>query len=130
MNSSLRVALAALVLCSASTPARATFHIMRISEVLGQYRGNQPIPFVELRMLDVNQTQVSGHSLIFQDAAGAVTGTLDFEKNVTNGAIGSNILVGTEAFAAAFDVVPDLILPEGLLSPDSGRVCFETIDCV
>ena len=130
MIPSLRIALAALLICCAATPARATFHIMRISEVLGQYRGDSRIQFVELQMLDVNQTQVLGHTLIFQDAAGAVTGTLMFDKNVTNGANGSNILVGTDAFAAAFDVAPDLILPEGLLSPDSGRVCFETIDCV
>jgi len=113
-----------------SSEARADFHIMRISEVLAQYGGDPRLQFVELVMLDVGQNILSGHPVIFQDASGRETGRVAFTSNVPNGITGRNVLIGTQAFATAFNVTPDLIIPEGLMSPYSGRVCFETVDCV
>ncbi len=120
-------------LCLAVTSsAHASFHLMRITEVMGQYHGDPRIQYVELQMTSPGQNFVQGHKLVFQDAAGAKTGEVTFGANVASSAAGSNILVGTAAFATAFGVAVDLVLPEGLLSPYSGRVCFDTqpVDCV
>ncbi|MBI4606298.1 MAG: hypothetical protein HY721_30405 [Planctomycetes bacterium] len=110
--------------------ARASFHFMRISEVLGQFRGDPRIQFVELQLAAAGHNFVGGHKVIFQDAAGTKTGEVTFPGKVDNGANGANILVGTAAFAAAFGVAVDLVLPEGVMAPLSGRVCFDTVDCV
>jgi len=113
-----------------STPVHAAFHVMRVSEVLGQWHGDPRIQFVELTLASAGQRFVGGHKIIFQDAAGAKTGEVTFERNVANGDLGATILVGTAAFQAAFNVTPDLVMPEGLMAPYSGRVCFDTVDCV
>ena len=48
---------------------------------------------------------------------------------MSNGATGSSILVGTSEFAAVSTVTPDFTMSPGIMSP-SGRVCFQTVDCV
>ncbi len=125
-----RSLLASLTLLSLASSAQAAFHFMRISEALGQWHGDPRIQFVELTMASLGQNFVAGHKIIFQDAAGAKTGEVMFTRNVMEDARGSTILVGTAAFEAAFDVTPDLLMPEGLMAPFSGRVCFDTIDCL
>ena len=113
-----------------SSEANADFHFMRISEVLAQYGGDPRLQFVELVMEDDGQNLLTGHPIIFQDASGRETGRVAFASNVPNGIAGRNVLIGTQAFATAYNVTPDLIIPEGLMAPYSGRVCFETVDCV
>lgn len=110
--------------------AEAAFHIMRIREVLAQFGGDPRIQFIELEMFAAGQNLVAGHTLLFQDADGSPRGEFAMANNVAGSTNGSSILLGTAAFQAAFNVAPDFVIPEGLLAPFSGRVCFESIDCV
>lgn len=113
-----------------AVPAQAAFHVMRVSEVLAQWHGDPRIQFVELTLASAGQNQVGGHKIIFQAADGTKTGEVGFGGAVASGANGATILIGTAAFQAAFGVVPDLMMPEGLMAPFAGRVCFDSIDCV
>lgn len=119
-----------MVLALWTNAAFASFHIMRISEALGGWAGDSSIQCVELTMAAGGQNFVNGHKLLFFDAAGVKTGEVLLNKNMASGANGSSILIATSAFEAAFKVTPDFILPEGLMAPTSGRVCFDAIDCV
>lgn len=122
--------LSAIMSIAATGSLRAAFHIVRFSEVMGQVKGDTRIQFVELLMLDVGQNFVQGHVITFQDETGRETGRVTFPDNVTGGAIGDTILIGTQRFADLFGVQVDLVLPEGIMSPFSGRVCFDAPDCV
>ncbi|HVR73642.1 MAG TPA: hypothetical protein VMT52_04895 [Planctomycetota bacterium] len=130
MRKTLSLAILAVLFMFFSSPAWADFHIMRIREVMAQYGGDPSLQFVELEMFAAGQNRVQGHSVIFQDSSGKETGRATFGAQVSASANGSSILVATEAFGTAFNVTPDLILPEGIMSPFSGRVCFDVIDCV
>jgi hypothetical protein len=121
-----RAAALAAFLCLAFVPrAQASFHIMRISEVMTQAGGDARIQFVELTMAIAGQDLVKDHDLFFYDAHGNLIGSFRFPANVMNGANKATILVGTQAFADIASAPPDFILPAGLLSPFAGRVTWE-----
>ena len=122
------IALVPLVVLRDS-PAQAGFHLMRIDEVMAGVNGDSTIQFVELKMISSGQRFVGGRTIHFYDATGSETGRFTFPDNVSNGATGSSILVGTLQFAAVSTVAPDFTMSPGIMSP-SGRVCFQTIDCV
>ena len=117
------------------TPADAAFHVMVIDEVMYGAGGDSSIQFIELKMQAGGQNFVSGTKLVFYDAAGTKTAVFTLPANVTNGANGSSILIGTTQFAAASSVGVDFTMPSNVNGP-AGKVCFtypnETtlIDCV
>ena len=119
----------------APMPAGASFHIMVIDEVMAGTGGDANIQFVELKMQASGQNFVSGTKLLFYDAAGTKTATFTFPSNVSSGANGASVLIGTTQFANASSATPDFTMPINVNAPD-GRVCFtysnETtiIDCV
>ena len=104
--------------------ARASFHLMEISEVLAGYDGDCDVQYVELRMLAAGQNEVGGQSLYFFDATDDLLGSVELPTDVTSAASGDHILIATAAFAAASSVTPDFVLPTGLLRPHGGRVSF------
>jgi hypothetical protein len=122
-----------MFICLAITgPVSANFHLMRINELMAQAGGDPRVQFIELEMTFLGQNFVGGHQLHFFDATGKETGVFMIPGNVTNGgsvAPFPSILFGTQAFADHASTPPDFIIPDGLLSPYSGKVCFEAIDC-
>jgi glucose/arabinose dehydrogenase len=107
-----------------SGEAMAAFHLMRIRQVMAGAGGEATIQFVELQMTAAGQNFVSGHNLLFFDGAGNQTGSFTLPANVSSGASGSSILIGTEAFKNVSTVVPDFIMPPGIVAP-AGRIEFE-----
>ena len=78
--------------------AEAAFHCMRIHAVMGGYNGDSNIQFVELRMDAGGQTFISGHTIQFFDASGALKAAFTFPSGITNSAKGDSILIGTAEF--------------------------------
>lgn len=95
------LALVAVLLVTPRPPTTyAAFHCMRIHAVLGGFSGNNNIQYVELRM-DYGgfpQRFVGGHIIEFRDTAGALLATFTFPADVTNGNLGSSILIATSEF--------------------------------
>jgi hypothetical protein len=121
----------ALALCLLGAPhAEAVNHLIAVDEVLGSWRGDDDIQFVELRLLAGGQTGLAnggGASLVFDDATGSGAGrrTFRFElPNPGNGLAGARVLVATPRLAALTGITPDYLLPAGLLVPRDGRVCY------
>ena len=119
------IALAAFLCLVFAPRVHATFHVVRITEIMTQAAGDPRIQFVEMTMTDPGQNFVDGHEFFFYDAHGNLTGSFEFPGNVSNGADGATILLGTQAFADNSSSPPDFILPDGLLAPFAGRVTFE-----
>jgi hypothetical protein len=128
-----------VVMMGVAVSARAQQEIL-LSEVLGSWRGDDGLQFVELVMLrDGQQFLGNRAALVFENPTGTVKRTFLFTKNVANGRGGATVLVATARMGELLGVTPDLVLSEGELEPLRGRVCyraadgtgnFETIDCV
>ena len=111
-----------------------------LQEVLGSWRADQTIQFVELIMVQDLQQDLAGRAaLVFQDATGGNEQTFLFTKGVTFGVAGATVLVGTARLGELAQMAPDIVLPDGFLSPTGGRICyraadvlgtFATIDCL
>jgi hypothetical protein len=119
--------------------------------VLGSWQGDDTVQFIELRMLAAGQQFLSdgggsrgASDLVFDDAAGSAGTRRSFvftHDVMPNAVPGARILIATQALAALSGVVPDFVLPPGMLPPHDGRVCYRVnppqaanatgvIDCV
>ena len=115
---------------ASATPAAATFHLMQIREI---YAGSSSAPeaeYVELQMWASAQNLVDGHVLRSYDAAGKVTATSSFSRDVSGEANQSTLLLATPQAEAQFGVAADAPLAAKSFSPAGGAVCWEAIDCV
>ncbi|MEX2502721.1 MAG: hypothetical protein WD336_10110, partial [Trueperaceae bacterium] len=93
-----------------SPTAEASFHQMRVYEVMGGANGDATIQYVELRMAAANQNSVGNKSLCFYDAGGAPWARFVFPTAVNSStADESSILVGTAAMNAAWPGTPDFV---------------------
>jgi hypothetical protein len=126
--------------------AAAASHQIALGEVLGSWQGDDAVQFVELRMLAVGQHQLATAArteLIFDDATGSEEGRrfFTFTRDVARGVQGATVLIGSATLATVAGVMPDFVLPAGMLRPRAGRVCYrvtapqlpghgEVIDCV
>jgi hypothetical protein len=127
------------VVVGAAVNARAQQAIV-LQEVLGSWRGDDTIQFVELIMGDDFQNILSGRAqLVFEDATGANSQTFLFTKDVAIGVAGATVLVATTRLGELAQLTPDLVLPDGFFSPSGGRICywaadvlgtFKRIDCL
>jgi len=127
------------VVVGAAANARAQQGIV-LQEVLGSWRGDDTIQFVELIMVqDLQNVLNTRAALVFENATGSTEQTFLFTRNVAHGVLGATVLVGTARMGELAQMVPDLVLPDGLLSASGGRVCyraadalgtFSTIDCL
>ena len=98
---------------SGAPPAEASFHLMRVHGVMRGFMGGSTFQFVELRMASGGQTQVSGHNICFFDPAGNPWGRFTFPGNVSNGAQGSSILIGSPSMDAVWPSAPDFVFGPG-----------------
>ena len=82
--------------------SNATFHLMRIYEVMGGAAGATNIQYVEMRMAEPGQNLVGGHTICFFDANGAPWARFKFAANVASSIDESSILVGSSEFDTAW----------------------------
>jgi hypothetical protein len=101
-----RVALGVVSL-AVSFNALALFHQMQITEVYSNADGS--VQFIELQMTFPGQTQLAGQTIT--STQGNAANTFTFPNNVSNGANGARILIGTPGYAALPGVpAPDYTL--------------------
>jgi hypothetical protein len=94
-----------------SSPARASFHLMQIEQVIGSVNGNPGAQAIQLRMRVLGESFVSLGRLRAWDAAGANPIVIvDPTTDVTNDAAGSRVLFATSTFANTFGPAPDFII--------------------
>src|SRR5262245_34289716 len=122
------VAAAAVLVAMTASPAFASFHLMKIEQVIGGVGGDATQPAVQPRMRLSGQQFVGGVARIRAwDAAGANPVTLiAFPSDAAIGNQGSRILVVSPAFAAAqpavtadftmTNTIPASYLPAGKLT--------------
>jgi cysteine-rich repeat protein len=134
----MRTPLAAVALCVTSllsTPAQASFHLMKVVEV---FAGTQAAPdahYVVLQMYTGGQNFVNTARVVVSDRDNATLGSFQFMANVTGGASQSRILIATPEAAAFFGVAANLAMT-AVIPRSGGRVCFQNstgslvVDCV
>ncbi len=124
------MALAACVACGLlATPAQASFHEVKITEV-----GQQTNDYVELQMYAAGQNLVAGKSIRTYDDTGLVQATFTFPANVPSGDSQRTIYVHRDDGTPPG--TPDFISPD-LVVTNNGAVCYgeafgpgQAIDCV
>lgn len=124
---------AAVVLLVAVSPARASFHEIKVREVHPSAGDNS---YVVLQMYASGQQFVEGHSMSLYNSAGTLTHTSTFPtpSGVSNGVTQATVLIGDTAVGSTFGVAPDLV-DAGLSIPAAGgAVCWNAgglpADCV
>lgn len=112
-----------------SQPARASFHLMQIEQVIGAVCGKPSQQAIQLRMRGPGQNLVSQARLVAYDAQGLnPVVVIDFTTNVANQGTGVTILATTAAFTAAgHGPSPDFTLTNPIppLYLAAGRLTFE-----
>src|SRR5215831_11825634 len=98
-----------------------------LAEILGSWQGDDAVQFVELAITTDGATNVAGGTLTFAGASGAKQ-SISLPTDVTNGAAGARILLETTRGAQVTGVPSDFVLPDGLLPPRTGRICYQVSD--
>lgn len=109
----------------------ASFHLMKIEQVVGGVHGDVSAQAVQLQMRAGGQRFLASSRLVAYDAAGENPVVLiDFESSVDNGSLGDRVLVVSPGFDPALTdppLVADFVMtgaiPESYL--DAGRITFE-----
>ena len=114
-----RLIMLLFVLVAVPLPARALFHLIQVVEVYAQ----GGVQYVEVQMYSPNQPQnlVTGHGLIFFNAAGSEVGRFTAPNDVASGANQASILFATGE-AEDFFGVGGLALHSAYSSPGSQRI--------
>jgi hypothetical protein len=103
--------LLAILSVSISSPARASFHVMQIEQVIAGANGDPAAQAIQLRMRALGENFVSLGRLRAWDAAGAnPIVIMDPTGNVTQNTAGSRVLFETSAFASAYGPTPDFVI--------------------
>ena len=118
--------LIAALLASAVCAPAATAQVL-LSEVLGSWQGDDDVQFVELVVTTAGATGVGGTSLVFTSDTGDRK-SFQLPAAVANGDVGRRILAATARAVEVTGLVPDFVLPAGLLPPRTGRVCYQVPD--
>jgi len=125
----LALLLAALV-CLHPEPARASFHLILVSEVFPGFASAPNAQFVELQMYDSGQNLVAGQSISVYNATGGFLQQFAFSTVVSNGANQATLLIATTQAQTVFGVVPDAYM-DPVIDPAGGKVCYTgSDDCV
>jgi hypothetical protein len=98
-----------------------------LAEILGSWQGDDAVQFVELAITTDGATNVAGGTLTFAGASGEKQ-SFSLPTDVMNGAAGARILLETTRGAQVTGVPSDFVLPDGLLAPRTGRVCYQVSD--
>jgi hypothetical protein len=130
----LRVGAAVFTATVLSAPAAfASFHLMKIEQVVGSLNGNPAAQAIQLQMRAAGQGLVSGTKVWAADATGINRVLLlTLPSNVGNSASGTRILLTTSAFTSAMQVSQPTFTPDVTLATPipasylaAGRVTFE-----
>ena len=115
----------AAALAALAAPALASFHLLRIVQVYGGDESHPDGQFVVLQGCSDFQNLVSGHPVVFFDAAGVEVGSATFAADLPDtGTNQKKVLIASSSAEAAFGVAADLRMPAGLLL-SGGKVCFD-----
>lgn len=117
--------LVALLLLASVAPgdARATFHLMSISELGSGFLGDPNVQFVELRLDAAGQTELADTRLTAFDKDGIAQVLLLTPNGVANGQPGRTVLYATAEFQTATGIPPDFLIPVGVVGP-AGMICW------
>src|SRR5687767_6059477 len=125
------LALGALPLLMVMT-ARATNHVLILTEVAAGVNGNAGAQFIEIKISPGQNLwgpqegpgSASRAMLVFFDQNNVKTSEFRFPGNAPNAPNGF-VLVGTAAFRDLASMPdPDILLPAALVRAGAGRVCF------
>ncbi len=123
----LAAALAAILVLG-SAPARATFHLMQVEQVIAGVDGDDTVQAIQLRMRAASQQFVSASRLRVTDAAGANPVLLsDITTDVAVGGLGRRVLLATASFASHTSppAVPDFVLDNAIPSSYLAAGCIQ-----
>lgn len=124
--------ISALCFCGifiAAEPAKASFHLMQIEQVIGGVNGDTTAQAIQLRMRASFQNQVQQSRLFARDATGSNPLLLiDIASSVPNFSLGSRVLITTPNFAnyTSIPLVSDFTMtpiPSSYLA--AGQITFE-----
>jgi cysteine-rich repeat protein len=116
-----------------TSPAHASFHLMKIVQVFPGTPASPNAQYVVLQMYFGGQSFVGGQAISVFNASGTEINTFTFGGNVANSVSQDKILIATTQAQTFFGVSADLtMLPT--LPAAGGKVCFGTpglpVDCV
>lgn len=120
--STTRVALSIIGLAVAASPALATLHTWRVSELYSDSTGN--VQFIQFHEIagDANEQFLAGHTIV----AGA-TFTFGANLPLPSNSAGRSFLVATTGYQALPGAVnPDYIIPSNFLSRSGGSLNYAT----
>src|SRR5687768_8535652 len=106
------ICLVGLSLGTASVPAKAVFHLMKVREVYSGSLTEQNADFIELQMYQAGQNQVNGHTLTLYDATGG-SRKCTIPSNVANPGNQETILFATTQAQTQFGTA-DFTIPSFL----------------
>jgi len=128
------IVLAFLILSASLNAVYASFHLVRINEVMAGLNGDSNIQFVEIvtaledqKRWGPHQDTVGRTMLLFSNHAGVQTGRFVFpsdpapDADPASGA--DTVLIATQAFADLTGLTPDFVIPVQVM-PIAGQVCF------
>ena len=115
----------------AASPAKASFHLMTIEQVIGGVQGNTNAQAIQLRMRLAGQNEVGGAArLVVRDATGANPVTIiAFAADALDGTALRRILIASPQFATQPPVTPDFTMTN-LIPPTylaAGSLTFEDV---
>jgi hypothetical protein len=111
-------------------PARANFHLIKISEIFPGTAAEPAAQFVELQMYADGQNQLATHSLVVYDSTGIEQARYTFTTSVPDGSDQAHVLLATPEAETLFGVEADLEMTASIASA-GGKVCWEPglVDC-
>jgi hypothetical protein len=120
-------------------PAHATNHLVTMKQVGASRNNDTNVQFIQMEMSGCDQNRwgaddppnpESRARLVFFNAAGTQTGEFKFPTDAPGNSFNScgnrQVLIATSAFAALPGApAPDFTIPNGSITPTSGKVCFK-----
>jgi len=134
-----RVAVVVAVLLGFGAAAHAggpSNSFVRIEGILGGANGDSSIQYIEISMLSLNERfwgpdadPDSRAILTFHDGSGAETDRYMFPNHAPSSGVADtnghySVLIATSGFEQASGIAADFVLPDSLLIPVDGMVCF------
>ena len=114
-----------------ASPALASFHLDKVSEVFPGSATDPGAEFVELRMPAAGENFFTNHKLTVYGPTSAATGSCTFTATLPNGDAQRSALIATPSAVSAFGVAADCALAAGdHLNPAAGAACWDVVDCV
>jgi hypothetical protein len=115
--------LALVLLAAAASPAAASNHLVKISEVFPGSTAHATAQFIELRMYATGENFFNGTHVFVYGPTGTLAGTYDL-ANAANGKNRSTYLLATSQAQTDFGVTADLTMSSASIDPAGGKACY------